>query len=236
MSIKDKYHVEPVLKAEYAGWILKKHYAHRMPSVMFAFGLYAGKALCGVCIYGMPCVDMNDGKCIFKTYRVKTLELNRLVINSNMENNVLSFFVSQTFRLLEKPLCLVSFSDMEKFHHGYIYQATNWTYTGLSEKGGQNKHYILNGQDIHGKTMTHKWFVDNKLQYDPTKGIDYNFELNGGKIIPFGLKHRYLMFLGSNKEKRTMKADIKYRISPYPKGDNKRYDASYEPEKQDLLF
>ena len=224
------------MKAEYAGWILKKHYAHRMPPVMYAYGLYLNNLLCGVCTYGMPCVDMNNGTCIFNHIRVKTLELNRLVVNDNLCKNSLSFFVSGTFKLLPKPSCLVSFSDMEKNHHGYIYQATNWTYTGLSEKGGQNKHYLLNGKDIHGKTITHKWFQENNLQYDPKKGLDYNFKANGGTIVPFGLKHRYLMFLGSKKEKQAMKKDIKYKTIPYPKGDNDRYDASYEPVIQKVLF
>jgi hypothetical protein len=30
--------------------------------------------------------------------------------------------------------------------------------------------------------------------------------------------------------------NLKYKILPYPKGDNKRYDASYSPDVQGLLF
>ena len=29
---------------------------------------------------------------------------------------------------------------------------------------------------------------------------------------------------------------LNYEIQPYPKGENKRYDASYKPSTQGLLF
>jgi hypothetical protein len=49
-------------------------------------------------------------------------------------------------------------------------------------------------------------------------------------------KHRYFQFLGTNKEQAEMKQKMKYPVLPYPKGDNRRYDASYEPTTQSLLF
>jgi len=33
-----------------------------------------------------------------------------------------------------------------------------------------------------------------------------------------------------------MKQNLKYAIKPYPKGDNKKYDASYSPSVQKSLF
>ena len=41
-------------------------------------------------------------------------------------------------------------------------------------------------------------------------------------------KHRYVIFTGSKKEKKILKKSLNYKIMPYPKGDNKRYDASYK--------
>jgi hypothetical protein len=49
-------------------------------------------------------------------------------------------------------------------------------------------------------------------------------------------KHRYFMFLGSKTERKKMRSKLVYDIVPYPKGDNKRYDASYEPNVQLTLF
>ena len=36
-------------------WLLEKHYAKRIPQIMYAFGLYEdGKGLIGVVTYGIP--------------------------------------------------------------------------------------------------------------------------------------------------------------------------------------
>ena len=49
-------------------------------------------------------------------------------------------------------------------------------------------------------------------------------------------KHRYFYFLGSKTERRKMMKALPYKIEPYPKGDNTRYDASYQIEAQGILF
>jgi len=49
-------------------------------------------------------------------------------------------------------------------------------------------------------------------------------------------KHRYFYFLGNKKEKAHMKENLQYKIESYPKGDNSRYDASYVPTVQGILF
>lgn len=232
------YKIIPIPSEQTKDWLLYKHYAHRVPPIMFAFGLYnERKELQGICTFGMPCVQMNDGKCIFENeFRVRTLELNRLVINEGLEKNVLSFFLGQCLKLLPKPLCLVSFADPNNGHNGYIYQATNWLYAGLSEKGGKNKDYLFNDRNYHGKTITIQWFRDNGFNYDSTKTLPENFELIGGEVRDFGLKHRYLMFLGNRKQTKEMRENLGYQILPYPKGENKRYDASYKPKINGVLF
>jgi hypothetical protein len=179
---------------------------------------------------------MNDGNCIFRNYKVRTLELNRLVINEGKEKGTLSYFVSQCLKQLPKPLCVVSFADPNNGHHGYIYQATNWLYAGLSEKGGKNRDYFFRGKNYHGKTISVDWIKQNFGKYDSSKSLTENFVLNGGEVRDFELKHRYLMFLGNRKQIKQMKDNLVYRILPYPKGDNKRYDASYKPTINATLF
>jgi hypothetical protein len=51
-----------------------------------------------------------------------------------------------------------------------------------------------------------------------------------------GGKHRYFMFIGTKSEIKNMKKHFKYTIEPYPKGNNTRYDASFVPEIQEILF
>ena len=47
MSIKEKYKVKSIAKHLCKEWLLHKHYAKRIPSISFAFGLF-NKELVGV--------------------------------------------------------------------------------------------------------------------------------------------------------------------------------------------
>ena len=110
MSIYENYSVQKIHNYECHEWFLNKHYAKRIPNIMNCFGLYnANKQLQGVISYGSPpspslVVVSFNGK-----YTEIFLELNRLCVNENLEKNVLSFFVSQSIRHLQKPKVLVLF-------------------------------------------------------------------------------------------------------------------------------
>ena len=64
MGIKEKYRVtsiQPYLTHE---WLLKKHYAKRLPSISYAFGLYDELILVGVLTIGKPASPfLCDGVC-----------------------------------------------------------------------------------------------------------------------------------------------------------------------------
>lgn len=206
---KEYYHAQSIDKYETKEWILKKHYAHRMPSVSYAFGLYHGNILEGVCTFGM---SPNYAE-MLKWKPFDILELNRLVINDTHAKNALSFFVSQCLKKLPHPIVVISYSDLKQGHHGYIYQATNWIYTGIGGEG--HPIYIMkDGTERHSRHET---------------DIDKNQVKRIEKTIG---KARYYYFLGTKKEKKEMLQALKYPILPYPKGDNKRYDASYQPDVQ----
>jgi len=236
---KEDYYVDIVNKSEIREWILKKHYAHRMPSTMFSYGLFdKDKTLQGVCILGMPPCHFNYGAGIFDDYKVDTYELTRLVINDNMPRNSLSFFVSKVLNIyLPSPSCIVSFADPNNNHHGYIYQATNWLYTGVSQKGGKDKQWIFNEREYHAKTITVEWMKKTFPKYDDSKNMTANWIANGGEIEENPLcKFRYLYFIGNKKQKKEMRNHLTLPILSYPKGENKRYDASYTPDIQERLF
>ena len=63
MSLFDKYKVKSIPKNQTTEWLLKKHYAHRIPSIVYSFGLYDGIHLVGVCTYGIPtkCKELLNG-------------------------------------------------------------------------------------------------------------------------------------------------------------------------------
>lgn len=225
MSILHKYVVKSIDSFQCKDWLLNKHYAKRIPSIEYSFGLFDNNLLIGVCTFGCPPRVMNNGECIFNSYRVKTVELNRLVVNERLPKNTLSFFVSKCLNYLPIPICVVSYADFTFGHNGYIYQATNWIYTGLNQI--HERQVFLNGKEVHPRTACSMGF---------TSISDWAAKEPNVTLGEYTKKHRYFMFLGNKKDKLKMKSDLIYDILNYPKGDNIRYDSSYKPTIQGQLF
>lgn len=240
MKIPIKYHIRDLPNDQTYSWLLNKHYAKRIPNIMFAFGLYDNnKELQGICTFGMPPCHFNFGAGIFKNLKINTYELTRLVVNEGLEKNTLSFFVSKCLNSLKKPACIVSFADPNNNHHGYIYQATNWIYTGLTQKGGKDKQWILNEREYHAKTITVEWMKKTfgADKYNNNLNMTENWKNLGGTIEENELrKFRYLYFLGNKKQVKEMKEQLLLPICEYPKGNNVRYDASYKVITNGVLF
>jgi len=219
------YEVKPIDYQDCKEWFLKKHYARRMPPIDLCFGLYNAKQLQGVCSFGTPAsTAVRDIVQSFKLY-----ELNRLVVSEGLPNNTLSYFVSQCLKMMPQPSVIVSYADTSQNHHGYIYQATNWTYTGLSAKFMD---YMVKGMEhLNGATI----FDMSRGQENRAEWLRQKF---GDKLYmkERARKHRYFYFIGNKRDKKKMMAELPYESQPYPKGDNKRYDASYQPTTQIKLL
>lgn len=202
-----------------------KHYAKRIPPIEFAFGLFDDLKMVGVCTYSTPI--SHTLRTLFDGF--KLMELNRLVTNDGLPKNSTSFFVSQTLKMLPNPLVIVSYADTSQHHHGYIYQATNFIYTGLSAKF--NDYYVKGMEHLHnGTIMDMSRGQDNRVEWLREKFGDDLYMRERPR------KHRYFYFVGNKRDKRKMMSQLPYEIQPYPKGDNKRYDASYQPNTQIQLF
>lgn len=226
-SIKDKYIIKPIDSYLCKEWCLKKHYAKRLPPIEYAFGLFNNEGILnGIVTYGTP---------VSNTLRnlwngeFKLMELNRLVINEGLEKNVLSFLVGNSLNILPKPMVVASYADTSQNHHGYIYQATNWIYTGLS---APFKDYYVKGMEhLHnGTIMDMSRGQENRVEWLRQK---FGNELI---MIDRPRKHRYFIFIGNKRDCKKMKQMLPYEIQQYPKGENKRYDASYKPIIQTQLF
>ena len=227
MSIKDGYSVKSIDNSQTTEWLLYKHYAKRIPPVEYAFGLFCAENLLrGVVTYSTPVSSNLRG--IFKN-EFKVMELNRLCVNEGLEKNVLSFFVSKSLQMLPDPLVVISYADTSQGHHGYIYQATNFIYTGLSAKRTDWK--VKGLEHLHGATVADmSRGKGNRADYMRERfGEDFYLEDRPRK-------HRYFMFLGSKKQVKRMKDILPYQIEPYPKGTNCRYNASHKTALQTSLF
>lgn len=204
-------------------WLLEKHYAKRIPQIMYAFGLYVDNTLKGVVTYGIPASPALCMGICGKEYSDKVLELNRLCLLENNKNES-SFLVSNSIKLLPKPTIVVSYADTSQGHVGYVYQATNFVYTGLS---AQRVDWTIKGMEHkHSKTISDGMTLESiKEKY----GDDFYYTERSRK-------HRYIFFHGSKTDKKVMRKLLKYNIEPYPKGDSQKYDSGGNVQTQQVMF
>jgi len=182
-------------------FLMKVHYARSVPQLMYCYGLFIDNQLCGVVTYGIPASPSLCRGLAGDEEFYNILELNRLVICDPTPNNA-SFLVGHSLKMLPRHRYVVSYADLEAWGHvGYIYQATNFLYTGLS---ASRTDVASNGK--HSRTAF-------------KKGVDHS------QRQPRSRKHRYVYVCASNKkEKKEMTSKINYPILPYPKGATRRYD------------
>lgn len=219
--------VLPIKRQDAAPWLLEKHYAKSICPISYAFGLFDDGVLVGVVTYGIPqSSTLRDCTC-GKEYSTNVIELNRLICNE--AKNSASTLVGRSLSMLPKPSVVVSYADTSQGHVGYVYQATNFLYTGLSAKaknmrvkGMEHLHHATIGNLSRGKENRFEWMRK-------TYGDDFYLEDRPRK-------HRYIYFCGNHKQRKDMKKKLKYKIEDYPKGESRRYDAGGEVSTQGLLF
>jgi hypothetical protein len=175
------------------------HYSGRKPQITYAFGYFENNELKAVCTFGKPASpSLCVGVCGTE-HSSKVFELNRLCANGDIIIQ-LSKFVSWCLNELKnKDLIIVSYADTQMNHNGYIYQATNWIYTGKT------------------KSRTDKYVEGGKHQRH------YNNDNQNGLRKFRSSKHRYIYFCTSKSKKKKYISALKYKIEEYPKGVNKNY-------------
>lgn len=112
-----------------------------------------------------------------------------------------------------KPCAVISYADSEQGHCGFIYQATNWIYTGSTMS--HDKMYVVDGKRVHPMSLRDKGITD------PTRWA----KENGIPMVKPFPKHRYFYFVGNKRQKAHMQSLLAYpQVSAYPKQDPSRYD------------
>lgn len=136
-------------------------------------------------------------------------ELVRIALTKH--NSPVSRITAQAIRFLKKQSdglrLIVSYADPEQGHHGGIYQAGNWIYTGPSGKAIK---VFYNGKWSHKKTVDDAGVDQSKLKKKIVQG-----------------KHKYLMPLDDEMRKRILPL-----AKPYPKRAKQAMASSPEAQRQ----
>lgn len=201
------YDVRPIDYQTAMDTVVKNHYLHRRCPCSMAFGLFKGDDLMGVVTYGVPCSStLLKGIC-GEDEMHNVYELNRLWIHPDVPKNAASYFVSRTLKMLDKEI-VVSFADTSVGHVGYVYQASNFLYCGLSAKFKDPK--VRGMEHMHHATYAHGMTMAQVREKYGDENVYY---------VERPRKHRYVYFNASKKRKKALRKKLRYKVLPYPKGD-----------------
>lgn len=218
MSIKEKYFIEKISRLSAKQLLDKYHYLHENGNFRSGinFGLFSkeNSSLIGVCVFHtVSAKEIAKGCFGLNTFKLEGFyELGRLCINPYFfEKNITSFFLGNSIKLLRKIKqisALLTYADVG-YHVGYIYQACNFKYYGLTSPKND---FFINDGSVNGK----------KLQRGKCKHLD-------GEWRPKNQKHRYMIIF--DKSLKTLWDEMEY-----PKGDQKSSFNFEKPTKEKEIF
>lgn len=175
------------------------HYSKTLPvGKMAKVGAWEDGRFVGVVIFAW---GMN--KDLGTPYRLRLGQCAELVrVALTRHQSAVSKILAIAIRFLKKQSSglrlLVSFADPSEGHHGGIYQANGWQYTGTSP---QSFEWLLDGKRLNRRAYTGHNFGNAKMEI-PKRAVKR-------KVLG---KHRYLMPLDLEMKKQIMPL-----AKPYPK-------------------
>lgn len=193
--------------------VQNNHYSGKCPGIKYAFGITdRSGGLVGAVVYSQPAsYTLCNGVC-GNLFTDIVIELSRLVITTT-EPNAASVLVGRSLGGLTNHV-VVSYADCNDHvgHVGYVYQATNWLYTGQGSAEPVWLHPTTG--EVISYTRRH---IDDKAERHGLKWTDL---IKSGTVG----KHRYVTFTGTKKFKKTARKFLCYKVLPYPKGATKRHN------------
>lgn len=193
------------------------HYSGCMPAgKLVKVGAWENGKFIGVVLFGRGATP-NLGK-PYGLQQDQCVELVRIALRKHQMP--VSRIVTIAIKLMHKEntglRLIVSFADTSQGHHGGIYQAGNWIYSG---QGHAAKFYMINGKLTHPRTLGSSGLVQN---INGAKKLDKN-----ATVINVHGKHRYLMPLDAEMRERIMKL-----AKPYPKRAKQAMAGDHPAQRQ----
>lgn len=212
MALKDRYFIQKISRYTAKKLLDQYHYLHEDGNFRSGinFGLFeaGSNLLIGVAVFHtVSAKEIVKGCFAIPSFKLEGfMELGRLCMNPHKhEKNLTSFFLSGSIRLLRKiqnVVALLTYAD-SGHHTGYIYQACNFRYYGLTDP--KKDFFIL---QLDGSFK--------KLQRGKCKHLK-------GEWRDKNRKHRYLIIYDNSL--KTVWEEL-----PYPKEEQK---APFNSEKSD---
>jgi hypothetical protein len=181
----------------------KWHYSGSAPQgKTVKIGVWESGVFIGVVMYNRQGIDLSTA---YGLDRFESCELVRVALADHITP------VSRIIRignLMLRSSCprirlIVSFADLAQNHHGGIYQAAGWVYSGQT---GEHKSYLYKGKKLHSRMVR-----SSGIRLDFGKRVGCPRPQDCQVVIEPG-KHRYLMPLDDEMRKR-----IEPLRKPYPK-------------------
>ena len=190
-------------------WLLKIiTYTANALVVRLSACLKMGGGIKGVITYGVSCSStLLKGICGEEEMH-NVYELNRLWVADDVPKNGESFLISHTLKMLDKEI-IVSFADTSQNHIGYVYQATNFLYCGLSAKFRDPK--VKGLEHMHHSTYAHGMTMKQVKEKYGEENVYY---------VDRPRKHRYIYFNADKRRKKELKNKLRYKVQDYPKPKN----------------
>lgn len=200
MSLRIDWATSKAAKYACENW----HYTGHLPSASCRIGVWESGTFKGVVLFGIGAANATRGEKYGLKRKGEVAELVRIALRDHVAP--VSRIVAIALKMMKAAnpgvRMVVSFADPAQGHHGGVYQAGGWIYTGASV---QDREFIVRGKQMHAKTIHSNGWVQSE------KWLRENVDARA-RIVKVPGKHRYLMPLDAEMRER-----IAPLAKPYPK-------------------
>lgn len=203
--------VGPVEQFDVREFCRRWHYTRYLGvgAANWPYGLYDGQTLIGVVAYNLPSLTA-AGAVFGPEHATRVAHMTRLVCAEDAPPNSESRLIGGSLRLLAKDKpdmwAVLTYAARDAGHVGYIYQATNALYTGVSSA----KPYYI---DAQGRR---RGATNSDGPGGPAR-IKMAAQVGGWTLHTAPGKYRYVYVIGTPAQRRERRRLLRLPVIEYPK-------------------
>lgn len=226
MSLKElrSCTVEPIAREHAKKIIVEYEWLGTMPrSARACYGLITPNSeIVGVTVFGIGHGTEARKVCGDKHYH-ETICLERGTCTYWCHPHSASYLIPRSCRLAHQEYgwrIFYAYADPAAGEIGTVYQSCNWDYLGQGiGRNGESYHsealYLPTGEKYSGRQLRNKNIDRYSLRDSPNWELRRNLD-----------KHKYIWLIGTKRERKQLKAALRYPLLPYPKRN--QYQSKYQ--------